>query len=240
MKKDSAQEIIFGIHPIQELFKAKKRRLLTIYTTKPVPRTVAPLLAMLPKNVSVQYVDRTTLSNIAQTTDHQGIVAYATPFVYKTTFFNPTHEKKILFLDGIQDVRNLGAIIRSAYCTNFDGIIITKKHGASLTAAAIKASAGFAEHMSIYQAPSAAAALQLLQKAQYTLYLAVVTKGVDATTVSYTSPLCLVIGSEASGISPELLPGGTRITLPQKNSTASYNASVAAGILLFLVSYSHH
>jgi len=139
-----------------------------------------------------------------------------------------------VLLDEIQDVRNLGAILRSCYCSGVDGVIITKKGGAPLTAAAIKASAGLAEHLPIFIAPSSAAAVQELQKAGYTLYMAAF-NGKNATKVEYQIPLCIVIGSESKGINPSVLKKGTVISLPQRTSDISYNASVAAAILLFLV-----
>jgi 23S rRNA (guanosine2251-2'-O)-methyltransferase len=109
-----------------------------------------------------------------------------------------------------------------------------KKGGAPLTAAANKASAGLAEYMEILQMPSAAAAAAELKKAGYALYLATL-GGTDALSVSYKEPLCIVIGSEGAGISPEILNAGERVMLPQRRADISYNASVAAGILLFLI-----
>ena len=241
MKKQTTHkdnELIFGIHPILELLKAKKRKLVVIYTTKQTPKGFQDIEKFLTKSVPIQYVEREVLHKLAGTTDHQGVVAYATPLVIRKKFFDPAKEKFLLMLDGIQDVRNLGAIIRSAYCTGVDGIIMIKKHGAPLNASALKASAGLAEHVELYGAPSASAAAQELKKAGYNLYLAVVENGKNATEVSYEKPLCLVIGSEALGISKEILSSGTRITLPQRTPDISYNASVAAGILLFLIAQS--
>lgn len=82
---------------------------------------------------------------------------------------------------------------------------------------------------------SAKAASLELHKAGYTLYLATLEQGVNALSVDYKEPLCLVIGSEGAGISQEVLKDGVRITLPQRTSDISYNASVAAGILLFTI-----
>ncbi len=231
-------ELIFGIHPILELLKAKRRRLVILYTTRPTPKGFQEIEKLLPKGIQIQYVDREVLHKLANTTDHQGIVAYASPFVIRKKFFDPTREKFLLMLDGIQDVRNLGAILRSGYCTGVDGVIMITKHGAPLNASAIKSSAGLAEHVEIYMAPSASMAAQELKKAGYSIYLSVVDNGKNATQVQYQKPLCLVIGSEALGISREIHNTGTLITLPQRSPDISYNASVAAGILLFIISQS--
>jgi 23S rRNA (guanosine2251-2'-O)-methyltransferase len=229
-------ELLYGIHPVLELLKAKRRKLAMIYTTKPIPKGLQVIEPLLPKTVQIQYVTREVLTKLAGTIDHQGVVAYATPFVVRKKFFEPERQKSLVLLDGIQDVRNLGAILRSAYCTGVDGVILVKKQGAPLNAAALKASAGLAEYLEIYLAPSATYAVQELKKAGYNLYLAVVQNGVDATEIEYKQPHCLIIGSEALGISPELRQAGQLITLPQRHPDISYNASVAAGILLFLIS----
>jgi len=237
MKKRESQsgEVIFGIHPIVELLKAKKRKLLTIYMTKPEPKAWPQVEKLLPAYpVPIQYVQREVLQRIAGTTDHQGIVAYAQPFIFRKKFFDPAKEPLLVMLDGVQDVHNVGAILRSVYCTGFDGVILTKKQAAPLNAAVLKASAGLAEHLSIYESPSSHAAVQELKKAGYAIYLSMF-DGSDATVYDYQKPLCLVIGGEAFGISKDIATAGPHITLPQRTSDISYNASVAAGILLFLV-----
>jgi 23S rRNA (guanosine2251-2'-O)-methyltransferase len=236
VKKDKNLELVFGIHPLVELLKAKRRKLVTLYTTKPTPKSWDQIAPLLSKDVQIQYVARDILSKIAQTTDHQSVVALATPLVKRKKFFDPAKHPFLLLLDSVQDPRNLGAIIRSAYCTGVDGLLLSGKNSAPLNATALKASAGLAEHLDIYEAPSSFAAVQEIKKAGYPLYLATL-GGVDAMTISYTQPLCLVIGNESTGIAKNLLSFGTEITLPQRMPEISYNASVAAGILLFLIGH---
>ena len=236
MIKKQPLEIIFGIHPILELLKAKQRSLYTLYTTKPEPKAFKDIKQLLSPKTVINYVTRDKLIKLAgDTTDHQGFVALVSPFSYKKEFFNPKKDPLILLLDGVQDTKNMGAIIRSAYCTGFNGMIIPKKGNAPLTAATFKSSAGLAEHISIYQAASNASALQDLKNSGYNIYLAMVDKGENALKIEYKKPLCLVIGSEGLGISKELQKDGLQITLPQRHIGISYNASVAAGILLFLI-----
>ncbi len=243
MNKKSKQkqgELIFGVHPIIELLKAKKRTVYTLYTTKPEPKAWRQIKPLLPKKpIQIQYVSRDALHKMTGTTDHQGVAALVQPFVLVKRLFDPTKQPFIVLLDSIQDVGNVGAIIRSAYCANCNGVIICQRGGAPLTAAALKASAGLAEHMPIYQAPSVQHAVKELKKVGYHLYLATL-DGKDARHVEYKAPLCLIIGNEAVGIAPALLTEGEPITLAQRTSDISYNASVAAGILLFLVASSLH
>lgn len=238
--KEKINEFIYGIHPIIELLKAKRRRLVIIYTTKPTPKAWTKIAPLLPKGMQIQYVTSDVLDRMSGGTEHQGVIAYATPFVVRKKFFDPAKQPLLLMLDGVQDVRNLGAILRSAYCTNVDGIILIKKGGAPLSAAALKASAGLAEHIDIMIMTSAKSAIVELKKAGYNSYLAVLGAGENAATLDYKTPLCIVIGSEATGISSDIRADGTLITLPQKRPDISYNASVAAGILLFLIASKIH
>jgi len=227
-------ELIFGVNPLIELLKAKRRKLISIYTTRPEPKAWGQIARLMPKYpVAIQYVNRDVLHRLAGTTDHQGIVAWAHTYPYRKKFFHPQKQKFLVMLDSIQDPRNLGAILRSAYCTGVDGVIVTKKGSSPLNAVALKASAGLAEHVEIFVAPSAQNAAQLLKEAGYRMYLATF-DGEDATTCDYDQPLCIVVGSEGFGVTKNILKYGTKITLPQRFPDISYNASVAAGILLFL------
>ncbi len=234
--KEQTGELIFGINPVVELLKAKRRKLISIYTTKPTPQAFNEIERLWPKYpVPIQYVAREILDRMVGTTDHQGVVAWTQAFPFRKVFFDPAKHKFLVMLDGVQDPRNLGAILRSAYCTGVDGAILIKRGGAQLTGIAIKSSAGLSEHLEIYQAQSAAAAMIDLKNAGYTVYLATF-DGKNAATCEYTSPLCLVIGGEGYGVTKTILSSGVHVTLPQKASDISYNASVAAGILLFLIS----
>lgn len=231
-------EIIYGVHPVRELLKAKRRKVFELYTLKPEPKVWRQIEPLLPKyKVPVHHFSKELLSKKVGTTDHQGVAAVVAPFPFRKKFFAPEKDKFLLMLDGLQDVRNFGAIIRSAYCTGVDGIIICKRQGAPLTGAAVKASAGLAERMEIYQAPSTAAALQELKKAGYHNYVTALGGKEDATQLKFQRPLCVIIGSEGKGVSSEALKSGTVVTLPQKTEDISYNASVAAGIVLFMIAY---
>lgn len=236
-KQAAPQDIVYGIHPIIELLKAKRRKIITLYTTRPEPRQWPQIKKLLPERpINIQYVDRAKLAHIAGTTEHQSVVALVTPYQFRTKSFEPNHNPLVLLLDGIQDTRNLGAILRTAYCTGFNGVVVPLKHSATMTAATHKAAAGLAEHLQIYQPASSKQALQQLHEAGYNIYLTTVTGGTSALGVQFKRPTCLVIGSEETGISKELLNSGTKITLPQQRPDISYNASVAAGIFMFLAS----
>ena len=228
------QEIIFGVHPLLEFLKAKKRPLYQIYTTQPAPKAWSQISRLLPASAQVKYVTKQILTRMAETEDHQGIVAVTKPLPLRSKAFDPTKQPFILLLDGIQDTRNVGAIIRSAYCAGINGIILPAKRSAPLSGATYKASAGLAEYMDIYQPETPYKAALEAKAAGYNLYMAAL-GGKNALDIEYKKPLCIVIGNEALGISNEVLKLGEKVTLPQRNSDISYNASVAAGIMLFLV-----
>ena len=234
-KNKQQGELIFGAHSVLELLQQKRRKVIAIYTTKPEPKIWASVEAFKPSYpINIQYVTRDILTRMAGTTDHQGILAWAQPFPLRTRIFTPDKQPFIVLLDGIQDPRNMGAIIRSAYCTGVDGVVIVQQQSAPLSGTVHKASAGLAERCQIYCASSTPVAVQEIKKAGYALYLATF-DGSDATTIEYKKPLCLVIGAEGTGVARSILSLGQHITLTQAAADVSYNASVAAGILMFTI-----
>jgi len=231
-------EFIFGVHALTELLKAKRRKVFAVYTLKKEPKAwkqIAPLLPKYP--IQKHHCSRDELTQKVSSSEHQGVAAFVQPYSYRTKFFEPEKAPFLLLLDGVQDVRNFGAIVRSAYCTGVNGIIVCKKGGAPLTGAALKASAGLAERIHIFQAASVSEAIQLLKKAGYSIYTTALGGKTDATVLEYKKPLCVIIGNEGKGVSKESLDAGTIVTLPQASPDVSYNASVATSIILFMISY---
>jgi 23S rRNA (guanosine2251-2'-O)-methyltransferase len=227
--------LVYGAHPIIELLKAKKRKLYSLYTTRPEPKLFVKVHKLLHPSCTVHHVTKEELTRRAGSDDHQGLVGYATtPLEIRKKAFSPETHPFLVMLEGIHDARNIGAIIRSAYCSGADGIVITQKNSGPLNAAALKASAGLAECATIYITASAAGGVKELKDAGYTIYLAAL-GGKSVKDVQFKLPAVVVVGNEGYGISSEILHAGTRVMLPQRTSDISYNASVAAGILLFIV-----
>jgi 23S rRNA (guanosine2251-2'-O)-methyltransferase len=235
--KQKIVELVYGVHPVVELLKAKKRKITTLYLLQPEPQTFKQIKSHLPLYpFRMVYKARKDLTQITGTPDHQGVAVLTTPLPIRKKPFNPKQQPYIVLLDGIQDPRNLGAILRSVYCTGFQGVILTKKNTAPLNAVALKSSAGLAELLEIYQTPSATAAIQELKQEGYHIYISALSKSADnATNIDFNHPLCLVIGSEGYGVSKDILSKGQTIMLPQRTANISYNASVAAGILMFFI-----
>ena len=228
-------DFVYGVHACLEMLTAKRRKVSAVYTTKHEIKAWSTIKKILATHIPINFVSREALDNMTNHAQHQGIVIFISPFIYEKTMFDSSKNSLIIVLDSIQDVRNLGAIIRSAYCTGVDGIVLCSKNSAPMTPAAIKASAGLSEHAKIFIAPSMGFALKELKLKGYHLYLATLAAGENAATMKFDKPAALVIGNEETGISKELLATGTRVLLPQRRADISYNASVAAGILMFLM-----
>ncbi|HBL98012.1 TPA: hypothetical protein DDZ86_00015 [Candidatus Dependentiae bacterium] len=232
-KEQTEQTVVFGIHPILELLRAKRRHLSRLYTTDPAPRAFEQIKRLIPAHIPVSFISHDALSKIAGTEEHQGFAGLTTPFSFRKKPFTPDKTPFIVLIDSVQDTRNLGGIIRSVYCTGANGLVLAGRQSAPINGSTCKASAGLLEHLEIYQAPTAFHAALELKKSGYSLYMGAL-NGKKATDVDFKPPLCIVIGNESTGIAPELLRMGTVVTLEQKTPDISYNASVAAGILLFL------
>ena len=228
-------DIIYGVHPIIELLQSKRCKIGAIYTLKNPIKSWSAISKTIPSHIPVSMVTRETLDNVSGTKDHQGILAFVGEFPFSQTMFTPDKQKFVVILDEIQDVRNLGAILRSAYCTGVDGVILVRANAASLTPAAIKSSAGLALHLPIHLAASIKGAINDLKKSGYHIYCATLGGSESVANFQFQEPAVLVIGNEETGISNDVAKMGTKILLPQRRPDISYNASVAAGILMYSI-----
>ena len=127
------------------------------------------------KNIRVQFVDKQVLDKESETRRHQGVIAFTTDYEYYD-LDDIIAEKKsekggfIVLCDGIEDVHNLGSIIRVAECAGADGVVIPKSGSASVTESVIRISAGAAEHMKVAKVPNLNQAIEKLQKSGYWVY----------------------------------------------------------------------
>lgn len=227
--------LIYGVHPVQELLQSKRMKIGAIYTLKNPIKAWTALSKLIPSHIPVSLVTRETLDNVSISKDHQGIIAFVSDFPFTQAIFTPDKQKFVVVLDEIQDVRNLGAILRSAYCTGVDGVILVRSNAASLTPAAFKASAGLAIHLPIYLAASVKSAIFDLKKSGYNIYCATLGGSESVANFTFKDPAVLVIGNEENGISADVAKMGIKILLPQRRPDISYNASVAAGILMYSI-----
>ena len=170
---------------------------------------------------------------------HQGVIAFSTEYKYSSLQDIVSAKKDngglVILCDGIEDVHNLGSIIRVAECAGADGVIIPANKSASVTEAVIRISAGAAEHMRVAKVNSLSYAIDELKKAGYWLY-ALEADGDDIYKADLSGNVALVIGGEDSGVRRL-----TRekcdfcLSLPLHGKVNSLNASVALGVAVYEV-----
>lgn len=141
-----------------------------------------------------------------------------------------------LFLDGVTDTGNMGALMRSAAAAEVDGVILPRRRSAPLNEATLHASAGAMLNTRVITSRKAAEDLRTLKDAGYWVFGAVANAEAVYTDVDLSVPLVLVMGGEAGGISPGVARHlDQKIGIPLSPKVESLNVSVAAGILLFEV-----
>ena len=192
------------------------------------------------KKILVTEVDKNKMNQMSQTENHQGVIAIVPPFNYVDVddilFEAKTRQEDcfVVILDGIEDVHNLGSIIRTAETAGVHGIIIPKRGSASVNATVEKVSAGAVEHMKIARVNNLNETIRYLKDKG--LWIC----GTDMDTKTYyydqdlTGPLAIVIGSEGFGMSRLVKENcDFLVKIPMKGKITSLNASVSAGIVMY-------
>ena len=190
-------------------------------------------------NIRVQFVDRRVLDKESVTGKHQGVIAFASDYEYSNLdeIIAAKSEKGgfIILCDGIEDVHNLGSIIRVAECAGANGVIIPSTNSASVTEAVIRISAGAANHMKVAKVNSINRAIDILKDNGYWLY-ALEADGTDIYKADLSGNVALVIGGEDSGVKRLTREKcDYTLSLPLKGKVNSLNASVALGIAAYEV-----
>ena len=190
--------------------------------------------------IAVTECDRRKLDGMSTTGAHQGVIAIAAAREYCGVDEILAYARErgedpfIVICDGLEDPRNLGAVIRCAECAGAHGVIIPRHHSAGLTAAADKASAGAAEHMLIARVPNLTAAMQTLKNEGLWIYGAEANGDAPLWKTDMKGPVCLVIGSEGQGISRLVRENCDYImSIPMAGQVNSLNASAAAAVLMY-------
>ncbi len=175
---------------------------------------------------------------------HQGVVAMAQPYTYARPLdilrtANDADERPLIVaLDGVTDPHNLGAIARSALLLGAHGLIVPKDRAAAVNATSTKASAGAVEQLLIAQVTNLARTLKDLKDENLWIYA--VDAGEDAyelSSVDWSGPVCLVLGSEGAGVRPLVKKGcDLSVAIPMRtDAVGSFNVSVAAALTLYEV-----
>ncbi len=191
------------------------------------------------KGVRVQFVDKRVLDKESATGRHQGCIAFSSDYKYSSLdeIISAKGEGGgfVILCDCIEDVHNLGSIIRVAECAGADGVVIQSTNSASVTEAVVRISAGAANHVKVAKVNSLNRAVDELKKNGYWLY-ALEADGSDIYSADLSGNVALVIGGEDSGVKKL-----TRekcdfvLSLPMAGKVNSLNASVALGVAAYEV-----
>ncbi|TPN81327.1 23S rRNA (guanosine(2251)-2'-O)-methyltransferase RlmB [Aquimarina algicola] len=234
--------LIFGIRAIIEAIKAQKT-IDKLFIQKGLHGDLSKELMQLVKKhgitfsiVPIEKLNRLTRKN------HQGAIAYISPidfYDFEELVINVIESGRtplFLVLDQLSDVRNFGAIIRTAECTGVDGIIIQKKGGAPVSEDTVKTSAGAVFKIPICKVDHIKDAIFYLQGSGINVIAATEKASDTIYNTNLTNPTAIVMGSEGKGISNSVLKlVDQQAKLPMYGEIGSLNVSVASGVFLYEV-----
>ncbi|WP_417201139.1 23S rRNA (guanosine(2251)-2'-O)-methyltransferase RlmB [Bizionia sp.] len=236
------ETLIFGLHSVIEAIQAGKT-IEKIFIQKGLQGNLAHDLESLirKEGINVSYVPIEKLNRLTSK-NHQGAVAQISPIEYhdiENLVLDVIESGKtplFLLLDQLSDVRNFGAIIRTAECTGVNGIIIQKKGSAPINGDTIKTSAGAVFKMPICRVDHIKDAMFHLQASGIAVIAATEKTNDTIYDIDFTVPCAIIMGSEGRGINPSVLKlADSKAKLPLLGSIESLNVSVACGAILYEV-----
>lgn len=233
-------DFIFGLRAIIEAIDAGKD-IDKILVKKDINGDLARELlgkakeyGVLVRRVPQEKLNRITMKN------HQGAIAILAAVPYQRleniipTLYEEGKTPLIVVLDGVTDIRNFGAIARTACCAGADAIVIPSHNSVSITADAIKTSAGALFHIPVCREKSTLDAVRMLKDNGYKIVAATEKGARNYTETDFTVPVAIVMGAEETGISEEVLRISDDLAaIPIIGEINSLNVSVAAGIMIY-------
>lgn len=234
------KEAIFGIRPIIEVIKSGKT-IDKLFIQKGLHNESFAILWKLVrenrinyKHVPVEKMNRLTKKN------HQGVFAFISPIGFyniEDVIPNLYEEGKsplILILDRITDVRNFGAIARTAECANVDCIVVPEQNSAAINSDAMKTSSGALNSIKICRTWNLKMTLQMLKDSGIQIVSCTEKTNNKIYSVNYQIPTAIILGSEENGISNEFLKfSDEKVKIPILGNIESLNVSVACGVILY-------
>jgi 23S rRNA (guanosine2251-2'-O)-methyltransferase len=236
------EQVIFGIHPVMEAIGGDEPAIRRIIIAEGRhDKAVRELMERAKeKHIPCQFQSRIDLERMAGGQSHQGIVAVCRRFSYAGLAEvignrHPVFDNDvIMLLDGIQDPRNLGSLIRTAHCLGVNGVIVAENRTASLTGTAMKASAGAVYHVPIARVVNVARTIDELKERGFWIYGATPEGKRMFEAFDCSQSIGLLFGSEGEGIRPLLRKKcDFLVSIPMWGKIDSLNVSVAAGIVLY-------
>ena len=191
------------------------------------------------RKIVVQYVSKSKINSVSESGNHQGVIAYVSPYKYyelEEIIDGDLVNDIIVICDEITDPHNLGAIIRTADAAGASGIIIPKRRSALLTPTVIKSSAGATEYIKVCRVTNISRTIDDLKKKGYWVIGADMDGDKNYFNADLTGKIAIVVGSEGTGIGKLVKKQcDFLVKIPMKGKVSSLNASVAASILMYEV-----
>lgn len=236
------EDMVFGIRAVIEAVEAGKE-IDRVLMKRDFSGELAGELFTVLKNAEIrpQRVPVEKLNTITRK-NHQGVIAYISPVNYQpleeiiASVYDKGETPFIVVLDHITDVRNFGAIARTAECAGVHAVVIPSRGSVSVTADAVKTSAGALLTLPVCRPRSLEDAVKYMKSCGLQIITASEKAGKAYTEADMTLPTAIIMGAEDKGVSPSLTAlSDNSISLPQFGKIASLNVSVATGILLYEV-----
>lgn len=234
-----ADKLIYGRHPVQDALEnglSIDKILLAQSVKGPYEKTMRQLCKQY--NVPLHIVPKDRIDFITKK-NHQGVLGLLSYVRYQDIedVFPMIYDKGevplLVMLDGVTDVRNMGAIARSAEAMGAHALIVPQKKTAQINAEALKTSAGALTSLPVCRTASLGNAVDYLIMNGVQVVAADL-KGKEALhELDLTLPTAIVMGSEDEGVRPHILRKSTAFSIPMAGTTDSFNVSVAAGIILY-------
>ena len=237
MKKDN---FIYGMHPILEALHSEREIEKIVVSTSLRGQSVGELRSLCEKKqVPLQYVPNEWFNKMPRV-NHQGIIGYLSVIEYQPVeqilpmIYDKGETPFLLILDRITDVRNFGAIARTAECAGIHAIIVPSRGHALINSDAVKTSAGALNTIPVCREDNLKDTITYLKNSGLLIVAATEKAKSDYTDVEMTGPVALIMGSEEDGISPAYLEMcDVKIRIPLYGEIASLNVSVATGVVLY-------
>jgi 23S rRNA (guanosine2251-2'-O)-methyltransferase len=240
MEKELKQEMVYGIRPVLEAIESDKE-IEKIFIQKGLRSSTFTELMQALKEYAVpyQFVPLEKLNRITRK-NHQGVVAYISPVAFYRIedilpgIYEQGETPFVLMLDRVTDVRNFGAILRTAECSGVHAVVIPSRNTAQLNSGTVKSSAGAIFKVPICRSDNLKVTLDYLKQSGLSVVAATEKASVVCYDTDLTGPVALLLGSEGEGISEEYLKkADIRVKIPLLGEIESLNVSVAAGVLMY-------
>jgi len=242
-----SKEVIYGKNAILEALRAGRRVYKLLLTNEVMKKEGEIRKFIKDLNIEHELLESKQIKQIAHQKygvagQLQGLVGEVAPYEYMGIDQLLGKIKKqekpafMLMLDGLEDVHNLGAILRSAEAIGVDAVIIPKNGAVGLGSTVARLSAGAIEYISVVQVTNLNRTVQRLKKEGIWLVGTDASESEDYRSVDMTMPICVVIGSEGRGMSRLIKEAcDFKVHLPMVGHITSLNASVAAALLMYEV-----